>query len=105
MAGTHSSKPIPKADIEVCQRLFDNHPEDVISPIKSAADTLGWLEELFRTIECEALNERNSYRIKHLAEMGAYLASDMSNLMGCQYETMVDRLRNTGDVPVKGGAA
>ena len=88
--------------IAAVKSVFGEHPEDVISPIKSAADALSWLEELFRTIEREALNERNDYRIKHLSEMGAYLALDMGNYAGCQHETMTDRLRNAGVVSAKG---
>lgn len=91
--------------VETCRSLFGEHPEDVISPIKSAADALSWLEELFHTIEREALNERNGYRIKHLAEMGAYLALDMGNYAGCQHETMIDRLRNAGVVSTEGATA
>ena len=73
MANTDSSNITPA--VKTCQDLFGEHPEDVISPIKSASDAFDWLEELFNTIKTEALNERNGYRIKHLAEMGAYLAS------------------------------
>ena len=93
------------SSVETCRSLFGEHPEDVISPIKSAADALSWLEELFHTIEREALNERNGYRIKHLAEMGAYLALDMGNYAGCQHETMIDRLRNAGVVSTEGATA
>lgn len=90
---------------EACRSLFGAHHEDVISPIKSAADALSWLEELFHTIEREALNERNGYRIKHLAEMGAYLALDMGNYAGCQHETLIDRLRSAGVIPAEGATA
>lgn len=91
--------------VETCRNLFGENPEDVISPIKSAADTLTWLEEIFITIKNEALNERNGYRIKHLAEVGAYLALDMSNYAGCQHEAMIDRLRNAGVVSAEGATA
>ena len=101
MANTYSSNATPA--VETCRALFGEHPEDVISPIKSASDALGWLEELFNTIKNEALTERNGYRIKHLAEMGAYLAFDMSNYAGCQHETMVDRLRTAGVLHGNGG--
>lgn len=91
--------------VDACRNLFGEHPEDVISPINSAAEALFWLEELFLTIAREALDERNGYRIKHLAEMGAYLASDVGNYAGYQHETMIDRLRNAGVVLAEGVAA
>ena len=49
--------------VEVCRNLFGEHPADVISPIKSAADALSWLEELFRTISKDALDERKGHQI------------------------------------------
>lgn len=82
--------------IDACKNAFGDHPEDIISLIKSTADTLSWLEELFKTIEREALNERNGYRIKHLAEMGAYLAFDIANFAGSEYEKMHDALVDAG---------
>lgn len=91
--------------VDACRNIFGEHPEDVISPIKSAADALSWLEELFRTIASEALDERNGYRIKHLAEMGAYLALDVGGYADHQHETMIDRLRNAGVIPAEGVAA
>jgi hypothetical protein len=94
-----------KPGVEACRNLFGEHPEDVISPINSAAEALSWLEELFLTIAREALVERNGCRIKYLAEMGAYLASDIGNYAGCRHETMIDRLRNAGVVPAEGVAA
>ena len=91
--------------VEACRSLFGEHPEDVIAPINSASDTLYWLEEIFKTISREALNERNGYRIKHLAEAGAYLAFDIANFAGCQHETMIERLRTAGVVAAEGATA
>lgn len=95
---SHAKNP----SVEACRSLFGEHPEDVIGPIKSASDALCWLEELFTTIERETLNEISIYRIKHLAEMGAYLACNMSDYTGSQHETMIDRLRNAGVVSAEG---
>ena len=91
--------------VEACRSLFGEHPEDVIAPINSASDTLYWLEEIFKTISREALDARAGYRIKHLAEAGAYLAFDIANFTDCQHETMIDRLRNAGVVHAKGATA
>jgi hypothetical protein len=91
-------------DEAACVNLFGAHPEDVVTPIKSAADALGWLEEIFKTIQYEALKERNGHRIQQLAAAGSYLAADMGNYAGCQYETMIERLRKASVVPTDGGA-
>ena len=98
---THAKNP----SVEACRSLFGEHPEDVISPINSAAEALMWLEEILRTIIREALDEHNGYRIKRLAEAGAYLALDMGNYAECQHETMIDRLRTAGVVSAKGALA
>lgn len=79
---------------EIAKQIFGDYPEDVISPIKSASDALSWLEQLFKTIEKEALDERGGFRIKELAAMGAYLAFDMSNYAGCMHETYTERLKS-----------
>lgn len=89
-----------------CKTLFGEYPADVIAPIKSAADGLAQLEEIFITIAREATDDRNGYRnghrlgfrIKRLAEAGAYLASDIGNCTGHQYETMLQRLVDQGIV-------
>ena len=85
--------------VETVKELFGAHPEDLISPIKSASDALIWLEEIFSTIQKEALNERNGYRIRNLAQAGAYLASDMGNHVGCLHENYFERLKVAGVVP------
>lgn len=98
MAGINSTATTPEQlahqpHIEACRNLFGEHPEDVISPINSASDTLLQLVEIFNTISSEALKERNGYRIKYLAEAGSHLAHDMGNYTDCVYGTMIDRLR------------
>lgn len=98
---SHAKNP----SVEACRSLFGEHPEDVITPINSATEALCWLEELFKTIEQEALNERSGYRIKHLAEMGAYLACNMSDFTGSQYETMMGSLRTALAVSAEGEPA
>lgn len=92
-------------DVEACRSLFGEHPEDVIAPINSASDTLYWLEEIFKTISRDALDASAGYRIKHLAEAGAYLAFDIANFAGCQHETMIERLRTAGVVAAEGATA
>lgn len=80
----------------VCQQVFGDHPVDVVSAIGWGEESLGWLEEIFRTIANDALDGRKGYRIKHLAELGAYLALDFSNLSGTQREKYQDNLIASG---------
>lgn len=69
-----------------CQRIFGEiAPEDVIAPIKMAYEALDWLRELLRTI---ALEPDVPPRLKSLADMGAYVAGDLSNTAQCCYEDM-----------------
>lgn len=82
--------------VENAHAIFGAHPEDVISPIKSAAETLGWLEEVFKTIEKEALEDRGGLRIKKLAALGAYVASDIGNYADCEYEKYQECLQKAG---------
>lgn len=74
-----------------CQ-LFGEHPEDVISPIDSAAEALGWLEEIFNVIKQKAESDEPNYSIKRLAEAGAYIASDIGNYVDSRHEEMRDRI-------------
>jgi hypothetical protein len=93
------SKPMAHAknpSVENCRSLFGEHPEDVIAPLGYAGEALGWLEELFKTIATDALAERNSYRIKQLADLGAYVASESSNFASCQHESMCEKLAAAG---------
>jgi hypothetical protein len=97
----HMDKHTTTPNEAACRSLFGEHAEDVISPIKCAADALGWIEEILKTIQCEALKERNGHRIKQLAEAAAYLASDMSNYAIVRHETMIHRLRTAGVITFK----
>lgn len=85
-----------KTAVENARELFGGHPEDVISPLSTAANALGWLEEIFVTIKNEALNERNGLRIQKLAEAGAYLAVDFASYADSEYEGYRERLQTAG---------
>jgi hypothetical protein len=84
--------------VAIVKALFDDHPEDVITPINSAAEALTWLEEIFDTIKKEALDGRNGYRIQRLAAAGAYIASDMSDYADLMYKHYLERLQIAGAV-------
>jgi hypothetical protein len=85
--------------VENTKALFGKHPVDVISPIRSAAEVLGWLEEIFQVISREAEAARmNTVRVKSLADAGAYLASDFGNYVGVEHETMLESFRLCGIV-------
>lgn len=79
-----------------CKRIFGEfYPEEVISPIHRAAETLYWLGQVFDTI---AADPKASARIKSLADVGAYLAGDVANISGAYFEKMQAAMK-------KGGAA
>lgn len=84
--------------MSVCEKAFGLHPEDVIAPTKAAADMCHWLDEIFKTIRAEAESNGpvSHFRIKHLANAGAYLAFDYSNYLGCQHEDMAAKLAEVG---------
>jgi len=109
MATADSTSPSTQgatAPILIVRNLFGEHPEDVISPINSAATALSWVEEILRTIQQEAKAGRaNGLRVERLAEAGAYLAQDMGNYAGHAYETMINRLCAAGVDTSKGEPA
>lgn len=84
------------ASVEICRDLFGEHPEDVIAPIHCTADALMWLETIFQAIARDALKKGPGYRIKYLAEAGAYIANDMGNYAEHFHETVIQRLRDAG---------
>lgn len=84
---------------EAVEALFGDHPEDVISPIKSAAEAFGWIEEILLTIVRDTDGSgRSTLRIKRLADAGAYLACEFSNYTGCEHERLLGRLQAAGVV-------
>lgn len=95
----HPNKAIG-APIDAATRLFGEHPEDVISPIKSASNALAWLDEIFLTIRNESQNSKNGYRIRNLAEAGRYIASEFSSYTSQAHETMLHRLQAAGAAPI-----
>lgn len=75
-----------------CQ-LFGEHPEDVISPIDSAAEALGWLEEIFSVIKQRAeAGQATLSQVKRLADAGAYIANNMGGYVESRYRDMSERL-------------
>lgn len=88
--------------VENIKAIFGSHPEDVIRPIKTAADVLGWLEETFDILIQEVNAERmNSVRMKRLLDAGLYLTSDFGNHLDCEHERMLESLRLAGVVAAK----
>lgn len=94
---TEQNTQVASESTEIVKNLFGDHPEDVIGPIQSAAEALSWLEEIFRTIVAEVrIDSPSGYRIKRLAEAGAYLALDMGDYVSHSHETYLDRLKDAG---------
>lgn len=72
--------------------VFGDHPTDVIDHIQYGAEALDWLESIFHAIEELHGNEGSKRHIKKLAGLGKYVAFDMSNTLGCQYESYSEKL-------------
>lgn len=79
--------PITQQQTDACKALFGRGVEDVIQPMYSAAQTFDWLEAVFRVIKDEA-EKQNSYRIRTLADMAAYIAGDMSGVTSSEAAAM-----------------
>ncbi len=100
----HSATAAASAHVENVRALFGSHPEDVIQPIKTAADVLGWLEETFGILIQEVNSERmSSVRLKRLIDAGLYLTSDFGNHLECEHKRMLESLRLAGVVAAKEG--
>lgn len=100
---TATAVPPAPTFVDACRSVFGSHPEDVITPINSAAETLMQLHEIFKTISDEALDARHGHRIKALADAGAYLAFDIGNFADCEFERLRDSLVAADVLPAEGG--
>jgi hypothetical protein len=69
------------------------HPEDVIDPLRTAAEALEWVVEISKTIEAEAASNT---RIRRLASMAAFVAMDVANLTESSYEDMLAAIKKGG---------
>jgi hypothetical protein len=77
---------------EASSQLFGSHPSDVISPLESAAEAFGWLEEIFNVIKQKADSGHGGCSIKRLAEAGACIALDIGSYVDLRHEQMRDRI-------------
>ena len=72
--------------------VFGDHPTNVIAHIQYGAEALDWMESIFHGIEKQHDNEGSGSHIKKLAGLGKYVAFDISNTLGCQYEEYSEKL-------------
>lgn len=72
--------------------VFGDRPTDVIAHIQYGVEALDWLESVFHAIEQLHDNEPSNRHIKKLAGLGKYVAFDISNTLGCQYEEYSEKL-------------
>lgn len=89
---------IKRTQSEEVSLLIEN---EVLLPMRSAVDTLGWLETLAKTIRDTANAPIDAHsdhtaarlalmRIASLAEVAGYIASDFSNFVDCAREGVED---------------
>ena len=91
--------------IAVIKEAFGQHPEDVLAPAKMAYEGLGWLNEIFVSLKREAEGDNCAARIVKLAAAGAYLAVDLENYCGGEYECMLQKLQEVGILSTVEGAS
>ena len=77
---------------QTMKNVFGDSPTDVINHIQYGAEALDWLESIFHAIEELHDKEGSSRHVKKLASLGKYVAYDMSNTLGCQYEEYSEKL-------------
>lgn len=81
---------------EVCRSAFGNHPEDVISVIRTGSELAFELEALFKAIKADLESNPPRLNAARLCDVGAYLASDIGNYIDCEREAMVENLEKAG---------
>jgi len=85
--------------VAASKEAFGAHPEDVIVPIDCASDVLGWLHEIFVSIERESEGGTFSLRIRKLAAAGAFITNFHEDYLDCQHGDMFKKLKEAGIVP------
>ncbi|MEY4593012.1 MAG: hypothetical protein RIR18_1907 [Pseudomonadota bacterium] len=85
-----------QAQVQAVKDLLGACPEGALYGYKTGSDALGWLEEIFKTIQQDAMDEIKSYRVKRLAELGAYVAGDLSNSLHQEHGGYIKRLKDAG---------
>ena len=79
-----------------CKRIFGvAHPLDVIAGLNYSANTFFQLETLFKAI---AADPGASGHIKRLAEIGAYVSSDLGNYVDSEHEQLRNAVQKGGAV-------
>lgn len=86
---------------DAVKQLLGEFPEDVIGTINGAAHALGWLEEIFIIIKAAAADGRELHRVEKMAHVGAYIALDYANFVGCQCKEYREHLQRAGAVDVE----
>lgn len=89
---------------EAIKGAFGDHAEDVVAVAGSASDVCDWLGALFECIAESAGDPRKSGRVKALADLGKYMASDSSNYFDSRREEMTVELVRAGVMKEEGRA-
>ena len=90
-------KPIDPKTIDSVRAAFGEHPEDVLAAIGTGSNTLMWLAAVFdaiRVVSDHGHRATKAMLIEQLAEVGSYVATDMSDLLEVRRETMEERVRD-----------
>lgn len=82
--------------VTTIKEAFGEHPVDVLANTKMAVDGLGWLNEIFVSIEREAEGRNCSLRIGRLAAAGIYLAGNLEDFCGGSHTSWSQKLQDVG---------
>ena len=88
---TKSAAPLQPIE-STMKDVFGDIPTNVIAHIKYGVEALDWMESIFHAIEKLHDNAGSGSHIKRLASLGKYVAFDISNTLGCQYEEYSEKL-------------
>ena len=100
------SAPAPKTPATQAHPLpetfLGKEPDEIVNLVKTGSDTLDQLEWLFSEIKRRTSSDSSGNPAIHLldiqriAEIGHYLAFDISNYLDCVHEEMRDALKAEG---------
>jgi len=78
--------------IEAATAVLGQKPREAILYVEIGSDTLDQLGALFLAIGLLHEKCNSSTEIKHLVSLGRYITSDIGNLIGAEYDKMVEAI-------------
>lgn len=86
------TNPPSLSPIEAATAVLGQKPREAILYVEIGSDTLDQLGALFLAIGLLHEKCNSSTEIKHLVSLGRYITSDIGNLIGAEYDKMVEAI-------------